>query len=182
MSKSTTPLVLNMQRQASDAAMLLESRWTFATLRRRNPDIARRLHEQRNLFVEACVRGSAREIKEHGEALCRGYALAARVLEEAGEHDDAYMLGIDPVTGAKVAIGQQRDVIPRVRQLHGQDVIWLTPDEVARIVCGIESFKVAIVAVKRTFPGAEIVHRYEDEGNLDAVIDPDTELESGDTE
>jgi hypothetical protein len=181
MSKSTTQLVLNMQRKTSESAVLLESRWTYATLRRRNPDIARRLHEQRNLFAEACVRGSAREVVEHGEALCRGYALAARALEEAGEKDDAYLLGVDLVTGLKVAIGQQRVATARVREVHGQDVVWLTPDEVARIMAGIESFK-AISAVKKMFPSAEIVDRYESEGNVEVIYDSDAGPESGGTD
>jgi hypothetical protein len=181
MSKSTTALVLNMQGRASEAAALLESRWTYATLRRRTPDIARRLHEQRNLFAEACVRGRAREIVEHGEALCRGYVLAARVLEEAGEHDDAYLFGVDLVTGLKVAIGAQRAALARIRQVHGEDVVWLTPDEVARIMAGIESFK-AIGAVKKMFPGAEIVDRYEDEGNSEQLYDVDAGPESAELE
>lgn len=177
MSKSTTPLVLNLQKRTSESAALLESRWTYATLRRRDPEIARRLHDQRNLFAEACVTGRAREIVDHGEALCRGYATAVRVLEESGEQDDAYLVGVDLVTGLKVAIGAQRAALARIRQVHGEDVIWLTPDEVARIMAGIESFK-TIGAVKKMFPGAEILDRYEDEGSAEVVYGVDEKPES----
>lgn len=177
MSKSTTALVLNMQRKTSDSAQLLESRWTYATLRRVDPDVARRLHDQRNLFVEACVTGMARDVVDHGEALCRGYAVAVRILEDAGEADDAYQLGHDLVTGLKVAIGAQRAALNRIRQVHGEDVIWLTPDEVARMLAGIETFK-TIGAVKKMFPGAEIIDRYESEGNSETIYDQDAGPES----
>lgn len=50
-----------------------------------------------------------------------------------------------------------------MRKLHGQDVIWLTPNEVAVLMASVEAFK-AIAAVKKRFPGAEMVRRYEEEG------------------
>ena len=174
MSKGESGLISSMQKRTSESAASLESRWTYSTLKRRNPDIARRLHDQRNLFVEACITGRRRDIVEHGEALCRGYALAARVLEESGEKDDAYMLGIDLVTGTKVAIGLQKAALQRIRQVHGEDVIWVTPDEVARMLAGIESFKF-VGAVKKFFPGAEILDRYEDEGNKEIIYDQESE-------
>lgn len=166
---STTQLVANLSRRVSEAAQSLEERWTYAALRRVDQDIAQRLHEQRNLFAAACVTGGAREIVAHGEALCRGYAAAVRALETSGEADDAYVIGVDLVTGLKVAIGQQRAALNRIRQVHGDKVIWVTPDEVARMLAGMESFKV-IGAVKKLFPGAELLDRYEEEGNNDGVI------------
>ena len=177
MSKSTTAIVALMSSRVSESAKLLETRWTYAALKRRNPDVACRLHDQRNLFVEACVTGIARQITDHGEALCRGYEVAARVLEESGEPDDAYVLGTDLVTGLKIAIGQQKAALERIRQIHGEDVVWLTPDEVARMLAGIESFKF-VGAVKKFFPGAEIIDRYESEGNTELAYDADRGAES----
>jgi hypothetical protein len=43
-----------------------------------------------------------------------------------------------------------------VRELHGDKVVWITPDEVAAIVANIEAFK-PIATIKRLFPGAEIL-------------------------
>jgi len=177
MSKSTTVLALEWKNRTTKAAESLERRWTYAALRRASADIATRLHDQRNLFIEACVRGTARQIIEHGEALIRGYEVSVQALEEAGEPDDAYMLGVDLVTGTKVAIGQQRAAVARVREVHGENVVWLTPDEVARIFAGLESFK-AIAAVKKVFPSAEIIDRYEDEGNAEVVYDADVSHET----
>jgi len=169
-SKSTTAMVLEWKERTTRAALLFEQRWTYAALRRVSRDVASRLHGQRNLFAEACIKGASRDVVDHGSALIRGYQVAVKTLEEAGEADDAYMLGVDLVTGLKVAIGQQRGAIVRIRQVHGQDVIWLTPDEVARIMSGLESFK-TVEAVKRRFPGAEILDRYEDEGNRESIDD-----------
>ena len=159
MSKNTTELISNMLKKIVEVATVFESRWTFATLWRRDRELARRLHDQKNLFAEACVTGKPREIVDHAEALVRGYQAAARVLEQADEPDDAYMLGVDLVTGLRIAIGG-RVSLERIREKHGADVVWLTPDEVARIVAEKESFK-AIRAVRKVFPGAEVVDREE---------------------
>jgi hypothetical protein len=163
---STSKLVETLSKRVSETAQLLEARWTYAALRRVSSDIATRLHQQRQLFVEACVRGSARDIVTQGEALIRGYQAATAALERAGEEDDAYVIGVDLVTGLKVAIGQQRAALNRIREVHGDKVIWVTPDEVARMLAGMESFKV-IGAVKKLFPGAEVLDRFEEEGNND---------------
>jgi hypothetical protein len=161
--RSTTELVKEMRRQVSAAAELFERRWTYAALRRTDPDLASRLHDQGNLFADVCVTGAGPEITEQGEALVRGFAAAVRAMESAAEPDDAYMLGSDLVTGLKVAIGQQKAAVARVREIHGEKVLWVSPDEVARMLAGIESFKF-VGAVKKLFPGAEIIDRYEEEG------------------
>jgi hypothetical protein len=162
--RSTTQTALSWRGQVSQAALTFEARWTQASLRRLNLDLAEALHDQVNLFGEACVTGTAQEIELHGEATVRGYAQAVTAMQDAQIEDDAYLLGTDLVTGTKVAIGTQRAAAQRVREVHGNAVIWVTPDEVARMLAGIESFKV-IGAVKKLFPGAEVVDRYENEGN-----------------
>lgn len=149
--------------EVSSAAALLESRWTGLALRRVDPELARRLHEQRGLFDEACFAGAASEIEEQGSAMCRGYAAAVRALTQADAPDDAYMLGSDPVSGCKVAVGLQKAALARVRSVHGEDVIWITPDEVAALMASVEAFKF-VGAVKQFFPGAEVIKRYEEAG------------------
>jgi hypothetical protein len=166
MMKPTTQMALHWRALVSQAALLFEARWTQASLRRLDPDLAEALHDQVNLFGEACVTGTAQEIERHGEATIRGYGKAVEAMQNEHIEDDAYMLGTDMVTGTKVAIGTQKAAVQRVRQIHGNDVIWLTPDEVARMLAGIESFKM-IGAVKRLFPGAEIIDRYPEEGNAE---------------
>jgi hypothetical protein len=61
-----------------------------------------------------------------------------------------------------VAIGNQRSASARVRELHGDRVVWLTPDEVAAMFVGLQS----VATVKSLWPGSEIarvVERYPDE-------------------
>ena len=117
------------QREAvGKAAAAFESRWTELSLRRLDPELARRLHEQRNLFHAACLKGAAGEVELQGAALCRGYTAVTKRMEEAGIEDDAYQLGQDPATGTRVAIGIQKAAVDRVRQAR---TCWITPDQVA---------------------------------------------------
>jgi hypothetical protein len=140
----------------AEAAVTFESRWTLAALKRVDADLHRRLLEQRDLYDAAMVTGSYDEIETQGAAMARGYYAVARAMEAASEADDAYMIGRDPRSGFTVAIGEQKAAADRVRQLHGATVVWTTPDEVAAIFANIEAFK-PIAAIKRMFPGAEIV-------------------------
>lgn len=153
-------LVERMLRQESAAAAVFESRWTMRALRRVDPDLCQAVDEQRALFHEAILTGEDDAIREHGDAMCRGWAAAVLRMEQAGEADDAYMLGQSG--GIVVAIGSQRSAAARVRELHGERVIWLTPDEVAAMFGGLQS----VAMVKALWPGAEItvaVERYPDE-------------------
>ena len=128
--------VLDIQREGAairkwvpavtEAAVAFERRWTLMALKRIDPDIYRRLLDQRSLFEKAAVTGTPKEIEEHGAAMCRSYAMAIRVLEAAAVPDDAYMLGQDPRTGLRVAIGEQKAAAGRVCELHGRSVIWIT--------------------------------------------------------
>lgn len=124
-------------------------------MKRVDAGIYRRLFDQRGLFDQVLITGTPQEIELHGAALCRGYAIAIQTLERAAEPDDAYMLGQDIRTGFRIAIGQQK-AAKRVCELHGNTVIWLTPDEVATTIANIEAFK-PIATIKRLFPGAEVL-------------------------
>lgn len=155
-------VVVHWRAEVGNAALPFEARWTWLALRRVSPDIGRRLFEQRGLFDQACLVGGDAEVAEQGAALCRGYAAAVRALEQADEPDDAYMVGFDSATGLRIAIGEQRAAVERVRELHGDRVVWVTPDECAKLLAGVEAFKL-VGAVKQFFPGAEIVDRYSDE-------------------
>ena len=140
----------------SDAAIAFENRWTWAALQRVDREIHRRLSEQRSLFDRAMVTGTAEEIETHGAAMVRGYAVAVQMLEAAGMADDAYLLGQDVRTGFRVAIGERKATAARVRKLHGNAVVWITPDEVAAVLANLERFK-PIADLKRLFPGAEML-------------------------
>lgn len=164
MTARSDAVVRHWLTEVSVAALPFESRWTWLALRRTSPDLALRVHEQRGLFDQACVTGGVDDVELHGGAMCRGYAAAVRAMESAGTEDDAYQLGQDPETGCRVAIGAQKAAIDRVRELHGQDVIWITPDEVACLMASVEKFKF-VGAVRQLFPGAEVVKRYAEAGS-----------------
>jgi hypothetical protein len=149
-------VIRKWQAAVAEAALPFEARWTLAALRRVDRDLHRRLLDQRVLFDQALVTGTAQDIEVHGAALCRGYAIAIQALERAAEPDNAYVLGQDMRSGFRVAIGQQKAAAQRVREVHGDKVMWVTPDEVAAIVANLESFK-PIALIKRLFPGAEIL-------------------------
>jgi hypothetical protein len=140
----------------AEAVVPFEARWTHAALKRVDADVAQRLATQRGLFDGALVTGTAEDIEVHGAALCRGYAAAIQALERAAEPDGAYLLGQDVRTGFRVAIGQQKAAAQRVRELYGDAVVWITPDEIASILGNIEAFK-PVAAIKRLFPGANLV-------------------------
>lgn len=142
--------------QVSTAAAAFEARWTILSLGRVDPSLADRLREQRDLFNAAVVTGTAEQVEVHGAAMCRGYAAACGALEQAGAPDDAYVLGSDPATGVRVAIGVQRAAAARVREVHGEGVIWLTPDEVAAMMAASGDAAHFVGTVKRLFPGAVV--------------------------
>jgi hypothetical protein len=77
------------------------------------------------------------------------------VLQARAEPDDAYQLGQDPRTGFRVAIRHQKAAAERVRELYGEAVLSISPDEVAALLANNEGFK-AIADIKRLFPATEI--------------------------
>lgn len=148
--------------EVSTAALAFERRWTVAALKRVDPVLAGRLREQQSLFDRATVLGGAEEIERQGAAMCRGYAATVRAMEAAAEPDCSYVIGKCPRTGFTIAIGEQKAAADRVREIHGERVVWVTPNELASIMNNIEAFK-PIAAIKRLFPGAEVIERYPDE-------------------
>jgi hypothetical protein len=139
------------------AALIFEARWTTLALRNVDPGLAEALHDQRNMFIEACVTGSARDIKLHGAATLRGYAVATKAMEAAKVPDDAYLIGRCPQTGTRVAISTDKNAVERVRAMFPDDTVaFFTADEVATLLATAEMFS-AVAAVKRAWPGAEVL-------------------------
>lgn len=151
--------VAAIMERVSRAAAPFESRWTLDALRRLDADLHERLVDQRNLYHQALITGSPEEVEDQAAAMCRGWAAVTRAMEAAGIGDDAYLLGFHGATGTRVAIGEQKHAIARVRDLHGDPVIWITPDEVAALVAGLEAIK----AAKSLWPDAEIIRLYPNE-------------------
>jgi len=153
------PLIPRVMAQVAEAAQAFESRWTLAALKRVDADLHRLWGEQQDLYHEALITGGDPEVEEQAAAMCRGWAAIAQAMEAAGAEDDACLLGFHATTGTRVAIGEQKHAIARVRELHGDKVIWITPDEVAALVDGMELLK----AAKGVFPDAEVINLYPNE-------------------
>ncbi len=153
------PPIPRVMGQVAEAAEAFESRWTLAALKRVDADLHRLFNEQQDLYHEAQITGSDHEVEEQTGAMCRGWAAIARAMEAAEAEDDAYLLGFHGTTGTRVAIGEQKHATARVRELHGDKVIWITPDEVAALVGGMELLK----AAKGVFPDAEVINLYSNE-------------------
>lgn len=146
-------LVEQMIRKESSAAAAFESRWTMRALKRVDKELCQAVEEQQQLFHEALLKGEDAEIQEHGEAMCRGWVAAVRRMEQEQEPDDAVMIGRDVKTGLVVAVGESKSCVARVREIHGERAIFLTPDEIASMFVGLQG----VAKVKSLWPDAEVV-------------------------
>jgi hypothetical protein len=80
------------------------------------------------------------------------------------EPDDGYMLG-QASNGLKVAVSNQRASMARVRELYGEAIIFVTPDEVATMLAAQQE----LAKIKGAFPGAEVIELYPRERRLGDV-------------
>jgi hypothetical protein len=136
----------------AQAALPYESRWTLRALARVDPGLHQALAEQQELYHHALVTAEPDELKLQAEAMVRGWGAAVRRMEESGQPDDAYVVGLDTNTGIRVAIAYNKVVQARFQFLHGPRAIVLTPDEVATLVAA----QGMMLAVKAAFPGSEL--------------------------
>lgn len=141
-----------MLHKVSTNAALYEARWTMGALLRADSDLHEALEEQIAWFHEALVTGSDNEITMHGEATCRGWAAAIIAMEKSGTADDAYHIGEFGET--RVMIGRQQHMPPHLREQYGDEMVWLTPREIAALYTKLELAR----ALKAVWPDGEIVN------------------------
>lgn len=141
------------------AEAAFRSRWRFSTLVRLDAELAELLQEQIHLYNAALLTGPPAEAREQSAAMVRGWRAAVVRLEAPLLSDDAYLVGRSLTTGLKVVIGQCKSSVARVQAMDGENVIFMTPDEVAQMVGGLR----AVSAVKSAFPDAEVVELYPQE-------------------
>ena len=135
------------------AAEAFEGRWTLRALKRVDEKLHELFTEQEEDYGQALIVGDQGAVEEQAGAMVRAYVAVTQRMVEAQEPDDVYLLGLDAHTGTRVAIGDQQHARARVRELHGDAVIWFTPDEVAAMVAGLEAIKRA----KAVWPDAEVI-------------------------
>ena len=143
-----------LDARITTCALAFESRWSLGALARAEPGFHRRLMEAREGERRARESGDEDEMIRWGEVLCRGYRKCADVLAVLGQPEDAYLIGRDPQTGMKIAIGGKPSA-QRVAELHPGTPHY-TPDEIATMLSNLRGVN-AISTVKALFPGAEIV-------------------------
>lgn len=149
-------IIMRLLGEVSQAAALLEGRWTMGALARVDAELAQRMTDQLADYHEAQITGSMADLKTHVRGTVAGYKKCARVMEASGFLDDAYTIGLDTSTGMRIAIGDRKASAARVAELYGGNITWLTPDEVARLWSSIQGLR-RIDAVKGLWPGAEMV-------------------------
>lgn len=153
MTALTPALVGQLMGQVAPAEAAFRSRWRLSTLARVEPELYDRLVEQIGLYDTAMYAGTAEEAREQADAMVRGWRAACARLEDPLRADDAYLVGFDVVSGIVVVIAEQSGSAPRAQVRDGQKIITVTPDEVAKIVCGLNLIREA----KSLFPDAEVV-------------------------
>ncbi len=137
------------------------SRWRLSTLARLDPELAKRLEEQRMLYDHSLVAGTDADTKEQAGAMVRGWRAAVARMEAPLINDDAYFVGMDVTTHTCVVIGHAKQSVARAQMLAkgdmaGRPCIFMTPDEIARLIGGFEALK----ATKALFPDAEVVELF----------------------
>jgi predicted exporter len=150
-AKSST--VADALSLTAPAEAAFRSRWRLSTLARIAPELHQALTEQIQLYDTAMLTGRDDEVKLQSEAMVRGWRAACKTLEQPLNDDDAYFVGQDPKTGTKLVIGQCKQSIARVQSIEGSRAIFMTPDELAVIVAGLD----IIAQAKTLFPDAEVV-------------------------
>ena len=148
MKASVTAKALSL---VTPAEMAFKSRWRMSTLERVDPDLAQALREQQALYDSAMLKGTDDDVRVQSEAMVRGWRAACQKMEHPLQEDDAYFIGFDTFTGTKVCIADHKACAARAQQVHGQKVLLVTPDEVAKLMGGMT----ALTQVKGAFPDAE---------------------------
>lgn len=146
-------LVSDCLALVAPAETAFRSRWRLGTLQRVDAELHRLLAEQIDIYNLSLVTGSDQEARTQSEAMVRGWRAACAALEAPGIADDAYLVGMDYTTGTRVVIAEQAASVGRVQKLGDERVVIVTPDEVARMVAGMQ----LVAEAKSFFPDAEIL-------------------------
>jgi hypothetical protein len=141
----------------SEAAQPFESRWTLRALLAVDPGLYEAFRDQQKLWEASLVIGEFDDVRQQTAAMVRGWAAITRRME--GTPDDAYLLGVCPRTGTKVAIGDQLAARARVREVHGEPVVFMTPHECASLLASHQT----VASLKRLFPDSELLDLYPNE-------------------
>lgn len=153
--RAPAPIPLTMRdimvgRVAAHAAAF-EGRWRRVSLARLDGDLAARFDEQLALWHAALAGPDDDDVRHQGEAMIRGWDAAIMRMERADIGDDVpCLIGYDQASHAQVVIAYAPSVFTR----RESAAMFLTPDEVAKLVAGLGP---RVLAVKLEWASAEIV-------------------------
>ena len=156
MSRGQEKLIAECMAMVAPAEAAFRSRWRMSTLKRIDPELHQALSEQIDLYCSSLVTGSDAETREQSQAMVRGWRAACAALETPLQPDDAYLVGFDGVSGLRVVISDSKQSIARVQVVDGQRVVMVSPDEVAKMIAGLN----LIAEAKSCFPDAEVISIY----------------------
>lgn len=122
-------------------------------MERVDADLHARLVEQIDLYDRAMITGSDDEARDQAEAMVRGWRAACSAMESPLRPDDAYLTGYDISTNTIVVIADCKESGPRAERVLGRKAITITPDEVAKVIAGLN----IIAEAKGLFPDAEVI-------------------------
>ena len=83
--------------------------------------------------------------------MVRGWAAITAAMADLP--DDAYLIGHDDHSGVRVAISDQKAARARVEELYGEQIIFITPSEIATLLGRSDTIR----TLKGLFPGAELL-------------------------
>lgn len=157
MAAVTPTLVANLLAMVAPAETAFRSRWRLQSLRRIDPELHALLVEQIGLYERSLVTGSDDDAQDQAAAMVRGWRAACAAMESPLQPDDAYLTGWDHNTNTIVVIAKCQASGPRAERVLGQKVVTITPDEVAKVIAGLN----IIAEAKSLFPDAEVI-RFEE--------------------
>ena len=150
-------LVARYCAEIAQAKATFEAHCHYADLACEEPEFAELLRKQHDLFIAACVRGSAGEIEKHGAATVRGYRKAFDMIDD-GE-GGYYHIGAGERAGNRfppIVITCGRMPSREEMDAVGRGTVVFTIGEMFELAAKSPGFAEAI-AVKQKFPGAQVM-------------------------
>ena len=131
----------------------MEMKWGVDRLRLLvDDDLRARFDQQAELFDDAILAKDAKDVREHGDAMRRGWQALDQAAADAGQSELAPSVWEFQTANGVIAVVRTN---PEAHAVAGDErgvEVW-TLDEIAELIA---NFPEAVRAVKRVFPGAKV--------------------------
>lgn len=152
MTRLTPRTVADCLAMVAPAEAAFHSRWRMSSLKRVDAELHEMLTDQQELYGSACVMGTDEEARLQSEAMVRGWVAACTRMETEQAPEDAYLMGMDDVSGIQVVIAEHKGSRDALAKRYGEPLILITPNEVA-VMLGAQAL---LRETKKYFADAEI--------------------------